>query len=56
MPKTPTFHKGAEMERRAFKSFLRRQKKTSDGKIWAEDALEWVERRCDRYKKRKGGL
>jgi hypothetical protein len=60
MSKMPTFHAGAEMERRAFKSFLKRviAIKGNDTvvKEWAQGSLEWVQKRCDRYKKRKGGL
>ena len=60
MPKSPSFHEGAKMERRAFKSFLKREIaiRGNDAvvKAWAQGALEWVQKRCDRYKKRKGGL
>ena len=57
---TPTFHEGAELERRAFKAFLKRviaiRGNDSVVKDWARGALDWVQHRCDRYKKRKGGL
>ncbi|MGA2270277.1 MAG: hypothetical protein ABSH44_17535 [Bryobacteraceae bacterium] len=60
MQKTPSFHEGAEMERRAFKAFLKREIKIRGNDTvvtaWAQGALEWVQGRCDRYKKRKGGL
>lgn len=55
-----TFHEGAELERRAFKAYLKRQLNLQRGavpaKLWGSDILEWVQGRCDRYKKRKGGL
>ena len=50
-----TYHEGAEDERRAFKAFLKRQIKKA-GKCTDEDVLAWVQGRCDRYRKRKGGL
>ena len=67
MPKkSGTMHEGAELERRAFKAYLRRQIKDTGGigprngealvKLWLEGALKWTQGRCDRYKARKGGL
>jgi hypothetical protein len=61
-----TFHEGAELERRAFKAYLRRMLKTTeDGptsdqrtgvQVSLKASLRFVQGRCDRYKKRKGGL
>ena len=50
-----TFHEGAEYERKAFKAYLKRQYKTS-AMIAIEEILTWVQDRCNRYKKAKGGL
>jgi hypothetical protein len=61
-----TEHEGAELERRAFKAYLKRCIKQAAGisqkdggplvKLWLEGAFKWVEGRSARYKKRKGGL
>ena len=56
-----TYHEGAEAERKAFIAYLRRQnrKAQTHSEGWLEAigcAVTWVQGRCDRYKKRKGGL
>jgi hypothetical protein len=48
-----TYHEGAEAERKAFKAFLKRKLKVGGS---MEMALAWVQGRCDRYRKIKGGL
>jgi len=54
-----TYHEGAEAERKAFKAYLKRQltgilHPAAGDKL--KDALVWVQGRCDRYHRRKGGL
>ena len=54
-----TYHEGAEAERKAFKSNLKRDLKNCSEplvKLWIESKLKWIAGRCDRYKKRLGGL
>ena len=51
-----TYHEGAEAERKAFKAYLKRQLKNGKGPFVLTNVLRWVQARCDRYRKRKGGL
>ena len=54
-----TYHEGAEAERKAFKANLKRSLKICPEplvKLWIEGKLKWIEGRCKRYKKIKGGL
>ena len=57
--KPKTYHEGAEDERRAVKARLKgRMLKAGSAEELAVLRTEyaWVQGRCDRYKKRKGGL
>ena len=59
-----TFHRGADLERQAFKRKLKRFRKIYREETVCEhivrkvidELLWWVETRTARYKKKKGGL
>ena len=56
MEKPRTYHEGAEAERRAFKAYLKRLVERGAADNLLSQIKTWVQGRCDRYRKRKGGL
>lgn len=58
-PKPRTYNAGAEAERKATKAYLRRLIRGAPDRstlLTVEAVLRWVQGRCDRYRKREGGL
>ena len=57
--KSKTFHEGARTERKALLSYLRRLARKYEGQPGVEiasEAVAWMQKRVERYRKLEGGL